>query len=266
MLVFDIVFEPFLRISQNRSIMTLSLKIAQHVTNFGPFTEYGMAETSLRGYIQQLDYLLSQQALEEVIAHCRHILASHPKHLATYRVLGKAMMEKGQHQDASDIFMRVLSADPTDFVAHAGLSIIYEEDNVLDRALWHMERAFEQSPSNEAIQDELRRLRGKRDGKEPTKIQLTRGALARLYTYGSLHQQAIAELTRGIARNPERLDLQALLAETFWESHQELKAGRLAARLLERLPHNLQANRILGELWLSKGREDEAKTIPQARR
>jgi tetratricopeptide (TPR) repeat protein len=218
-----------------------------------------MAETSLRAYSHQLEGLLSQGAFEEVVAHCRHILNRFPKHLDTYRTLGKALLEMGHHQDATDVFLRVLSINPSDFVAHAGMSIIYEEDNALDSAIWHMERAFEVSPNNDAIQAELRRLYGKQRGSEPSKIQLTRSALARLYTTGGLYYQAITELTQGITEEPDRVDLVALLAETLWGSDQDIKAGQVAARLLERLPHSLQANRILGELWLKKGQTDEAR-------
>ena len=221
-----------------------------------------MAETtSLRAYVHQLEGLLSQQAFDEVIKHCRHILERYPKHLDTYRVLGKALLEEGQHQDASDIFLRVLSADPSDFTAHVGLSIIYEEGNALDQTIWHMERAFEVSPNNDAIQDELRRLYGRRDGYEPSKIQLTRGALARLYAKGALFDQALAELTQALAIEPDRVDLLALLAELLWDNDHALKAGEVAARLLKHLPHCLLGNRILGELWLRKGDTKEADSF-----
>lgn len=218
-----------------------------------------MAETNLRTYIHQLEGLFSRRAFDEVITHCQHILERYPKHLDTYRILGKTLLEQGQRQDASDIFLRVLSVDPSDFVAHAGMSMVYEEDGSLAEAIWHMERAFEVSPNNVSIQDELRRLYGKRDGKEPAKVELTRSALARLYAKGTLYQQAIVELTQGITEEPDRVDLQALLAQTLWDSQQPMKAGQVAARLLERLPHSIHANRILAELWHLKGQEKEAR-------
>jgi len=86
----------------------------------------------------------------------------------------------------------ILSVFPDDLLAHAGLSAIHEENRELDKAIWHMEQAFETQPSNQTIQDELRRLIGKRDGSEPSKIRLTRGALIRMYAKGELYQQAIS--------------------------------------------------------------------------
>src|SRR5512147_1282324 len=138
-----------------------------------------MTNLGLDDYTREIDGLLGREAYDEAIAHCLHVLHHFPKNLETYRQLGKSLLEKGQHGDAADVFQRILSADPNDFVAHIGLSIIREEDSQLDQALWHMERAFELAPSNAAVQAELRRLYNRRDGVEPSRIRLNRGALAR---------------------------------------------------------------------------------------
>ena len=43
-----------------------------------------------------------------------------------------------------------------------------------------MEQAFDAQPSNVVVQEELRRLLGRRDGVSPNKIRLSRGALIRI--------------------------------------------------------------------------------------
>src|SRR5512135_2403944 len=149
-----------------------------------------MAIISLRAYNREIEGMVDNNQLDEAVAHCRHILATFPKHIATYRLIGKAHLEQQRISDATDIFQRVLSAIPDDFVSQVGMSIIREDENNLDAAIWHMERAFEAQPYNAAIQDELRRLYGRRDGIEPQKARLTRGALARMYARGDLYQQA----------------------------------------------------------------------------
>jgi len=83
--------------------------------------------------------------------------------------LGQALLEKKRFEDAANVFSMILSVFPDDLLAHAGLSAIHEENRELDKAIWHMEQAFETQPSNQTIQDELRRLIGKRDGSEPLK-------------------------------------------------------------------------------------------------
>ena len=117
-----------------------------------------MAKVSLRIYDREIERLIEQGHTDEAIAHCRHILKVFPKHLETYRLLGKAYLEARRYGEAVDIFGRLLMAVPDDFVAHVGLSIIRDEENKLDDAIWHMERAFEVQSSNAAIQSELQRL------------------------------------------------------------------------------------------------------------
>ena len=132
-----------------------------------------MSIVSLRAYNSEIDSMIDQTRLDEAIAHCRHILSSFPKHIDTYRMLGKAYLENGQNSNAADIFQRVLSAVPDDFISHVGMSVIREEEGNLAASVLHMEQAFESQPYNSEIQIELKRLYGKRDGMEPTKVRLT---------------------------------------------------------------------------------------------
>ena len=164
-----------------------------------------MGNISLRSYFHEIEGLIGKGQIEEAEAHCRHILQSFPKLLAAYRLMGKALLEARQYSDAADIFQRVLSSTPDDFISQVGMSIIREDEGMLDAAIWHMERAFEVQPYNIAIQDELRRLYGRRDGVEPPKVRLTRGALARMYAKGNLYQQAIAELRAGLLEETTRV-------------------------------------------------------------
>jgi tetratricopeptide (TPR) repeat protein len=194
-----------------------------------------MARISLRAYNREIENLIERSQIDQAIAHCRHILKTFPKHIDTYRLLGKAFLESQRYGDAADIFQRVLSSMPEDFVSHVGMSIIREDEGNLDEALWHMERAFEMQPANGAIQDELRRLYGRRDGFEPPKVRLTRGALARMYTKGALYQQAIAELRSALAEDPKRLDLQSLLAHVYFKSGQRVEAVETCSNLLRKL-------------------------------
>jgi tetratricopeptide (TPR) repeat protein len=182
--------------------------------------------------------------LDEAVAHCRHT-STYPKHIATYRLLGKAHLEQQRISDATDIFQRVLSAIPDDFIANVGMSIIREDENNLDASIWHMELAYEAQPSNIAIQDELRRLYGRRDGMQPPKVRLTRGALARMYAKGGLIEQSTAELRSAIAEDPNRPDLQLLLADMFFQNSQRVEAVEICANILKKLPFCLADNQIL---------------------
>lgn len=222
-----------------------------------------MAQISLHDYLQQINILLEENRLSEAVAHCRHILKKFPRHVETYRLYGKALLEQQKFSEAVDIFQRVLSADPEDFISHVGLAITHKEKGEVPQAIWHFERAFEMDPYNAAIQEELRGLYAHRDGLRPERINLTRGALARLYFRGNLYQQAAAELRQILSQNGERLDLQALLAETLWRDDQRVDVVDVCLRILDKTPYCIKANAILAEVWLVTGRSDEAQEYLQ---
>ncbi len=210
-----------------------------------------MAKVSLRIYNRDIEGLIDQGHLDEAIAHCRHILKTFPKHLETYRLLGKAYLEAKRYDEAVDVFSRALMAVPDDFVSHVGMSIIRDEQGKLDEAIWHMQRAFECQPSNSAIQGELRRLFGRRDGMEPPKIRMTRGALAHMYVQGELYPQAISEIKAVLGQEADRDDMKVLLGQAYFHAGQRADASDICQQLLKRYPYCLDANRIMVELLQS---------------
>lgn len=207
-----------------------------------------MSKVALRVYNREIETLIDQAHIEEAIAHCQHILKLYPKHLETYRLLGKTYLEGRRYPEAADIFQRVLMSVPDDFISHLGMSIICDEQKDLDGAIWHMERAFEVNPSNAGVQGELRRLYGRRDGLEPPKIRLTRGALAQMYTKGGQYQQAIAEIKAVLGEDPTRIEMKLLLARALFRGGQKVEATELCIDLLKEFPYCLDANRILVEV------------------
>ena len=217
-----------------------------------------MADTTLKAYIAELKLLLEQEALEEVMGHCRHILQHFPKNVETYRFLARALLEKNRHQEAGDVFQRVLSALPDDFVAHLGLSAVAEEAGQLPLAIWHLERAYEQEPNNGALRDEIKRLYEKRDGVAPERLQVTLGGLAHSYVRGRLYEQAVSELNKALTQMPDRVDLQLLLTQVLWESDRPVEAAEAALKALDQLPDSIEANRIMAMLWLNASRPSDA--------
>ncbi len=222
-----------------------------------------MTKINLRAYNRQIGELITRGAYDEAIAHCRHILEVFPKHVETYRLLGRAYLEVQRYQEAADIFQRVLAAVPDDFVAHFALSKVREQAGDRKAALWHMERAFEVQPSAPAVQDELRRLYEAVEGLAPPRLRLTRGALARMYLRNGLSAQAVAELRSALADEPQRADLMALLAEALYQNGQAVEAANMAASLLRKLPYCLQANRLMARVLEETGRAEEAKPYLQ---
>ena len=204
-----------------------------------------MGNISLRAYSKQIENLIENNNNDQAIHHCKHILLTYPKHLETYRLLAKAYLELQRYADALDILQRILSVVPDDFIAHIGMSIIREDESNLDAAIWHMERAFDIQPSNNAVQEELIRLIGKRDGTEPAKIRLTRGALVRMYLRGNLYTQAIAEARAALKEDPTRLDLQVVLARAYHLAGMKAEAVEMANQMLTSMPYCLESHRVI---------------------
>ncbi len=218
-----------------------------------------MSEIGLRTYLQQIVNMVQDERYEEAILHARHILRHYPKYLAVYRVLGEIYLSNRRFPEAADLFQRVLSAVPDDFLAHFGMATIREEEGNLDAAIWHMERAFEAQPTHVAIQEELRRLYRERDGVAPPRIRFTRVALARIYLHSGLFNQSIVELQAVLQQDPRRLDALALLAQAYYEAGQWVQAADTCNRLLQKLPYCLQANRIMANILRAQGQEEKAQ-------
>ena len=218
-----------------------------------------MARISLRAYNRDIEAMIDRNQIDEAIAHSRYILEFYSKYVDAYRLMGKALLEAQRFSDASDVFHRVLSSVPDDFIAHLGMSIIREDENNLNGAIWHMERSFEVQPSNAAVQVELRRLYGLRDGLSPQKIQLTRGALARMSAKSNLFSQAIAELRSVLSEDPQRPDLQVVLADMYAQSGSRMEAIETCNSLISKLPYCLEANRLLAEILPETERAEKAQ-------
>jgi hypothetical protein len=76
---------------------------------------------------------------------------------------------------------------------------------------------------------------------------------------GQLYSEAVAELRTMLAEEPDRVELQVLLAEALWRDEQKLEASDVALKVLDKMPYCLDANLILGEIWMSGGREEDAE-------
>jgi len=221
-----------------------------------------MAKVTLRAYNREIESMIDRAQLDEAIAHCHHILKTFPKHLETYRLLGKAYLEYKRQKEAEDIFVRVLTVEPNDFVANVGMSIIRDEEDKLDDAIWHMERAFEIQSANPAIQGELQRLYSRRDGMAPPRVRMTRGALAHMYMRGELYPQAISEARSVLKEDGGRVDMQVLLALAFYRSGQKNEAADNANSVLRRYQYCLDANRVMVEI-LGADRPDSVQPYRQ---
>lgn len=211
-----------------------------------------MATISLRDYFSEINSLIESGHANEAIFHCVSILNSYPKCVEVYRLLGQSLLESGRLSESQEVFSQLLSVLPDDFTAHAALSEINSKNHQLDKAIWHLERAFESQPSNAFVQDELRKLYTARDGVPPAKIRLTRGALIRMYAKGELYQQAISEALSLLESDKSRQDIKVLLAKMYSLADHKLEAVEICSDILSQSPYCYEANLIMHEIEQSK--------------
>ncbi len=221
-------------------------------------------QVRLSAYSEAIQNLIQSERYDQAIALCQHILRYYPKHIATYRQMAVANLEKGDLHSAAELFRRVLSADPEDDVAYAGLAIIFERQALIDEAVWHLERAFELNPSHPDLRKELLRLYGERDDRPQTRLRLTPGALARLYVREGLFAQAVQEFRAILSQAPRRLDARLALAEALWHAGQMRDTTQICQEILQALPYCLKANLILAKVLQESGAEEAARYLQSA--
>jgi tetratricopeptide (TPR) repeat protein len=218
-----------------------------------------MTRIALRTYQREIESWIAAGQSPLAITHCRHILHIFPKNIATYRLAGRAYLENHQYNEAADTYLRLLSSVPDDLPAHLGLAVIREGEGQLDSASWHLERAFEIEPASQTLKQELTRLTALRQGGFAASVQLSRAALARMYARGGLLPQVIAELRLAVADEPNRMDLQVMLAHYLEASGRLDEAVPICHTVLQLLPYCLDANQIMTTAAVAAGRNPEAE-------
>lgn len=218
-----------------------------------------MADISLRQYLKTVEQHVQNGRYEEAIAHSRRILEHFPRLAAAYRLLGLALVGLTRWDEAGEVFRRLLSAIPDDFIAHQQLSVIYEKLKRPAESLWHLERALDLQPNDQQSVSRLRELYSKERGMPLERVPMTTAALANQYLNNGLNDQAIEVLQQAVQRMPERVDLKLMLARAQWQIGQHIEAGETAVEVLQTLPYTLAANRIMTELWLEVERPADAQ-------
>jgi len=220
-----------------------------------------MPERSLRDFYDRVQHLIDMESYSEAIETARHILRFFPKCIKAYTLMGQACLEQGEIREAVELFQRTLSADPESTTAWIGLASAYEQDELPDVTAWHLERAFELDSSNAGVRQELQKLYSQLHNIKELRLKLNSAALGRIYLKGGMYQQAAGEFHSVLEKEPELNHIKVGLATALWNLGQRVEAAEVCLDLLDELPNCLQANLILGEIWLRGDREEEGQRL-----
>jgi tetratricopeptide (TPR) repeat protein len=204
-----------------------------------------MQKIPLRVFYRTIDDLILNQQSDAAISRAKYLLQKFPKNLSVYRLLGKAFLDKQDFENAEFIFNKILAIDPDDFVSHIGLSIISQNFGDLEKAQISMMLAYELQPSNESLQNEVKRLHESRTDAALNKIRMTRGTLIKMYSRSQLADQTIAEARLGIQESPDRVDYKIHLAKMLDTSGKEIDAIQTCMEIIQILPYCYAALLIL---------------------
>ena len=208
-----------------------------------------MADVTLHESLEQMRAHLRANKYSDAYALGQHILHFYPKHIETYTVLAQVCLATNDLAGATDLLRRVLSADPENVLGLAGMALISEAQDKHDEALWYLERAYEIQPSNDELRGELLRVRELFYGTTPARIELTPGALARVYARQGQYTQAINEFRRLLRNDSKRYDARVGLAEALYRAGRTDEAAQIAQAVMADAPYALKPNLILGALW-----------------
>lgn len=203
---------------------------------------------TVASYVEAAKGALLAGDADQAAVVCRHVLSYWPKHVEANCLLAEALRDQGETDQAKDLYLRVVSADPTNLIAHWALSLIAEAEHDHEWATWELLRAWEAGPEHPELRKELQRLTG-------SKPSLTPLALAQLYAAGGLFDKAVEELRKLLAAEPGRLDVAVALAENLWRAGLPEEAARACETILDDSPDCLKANLLLG-CWLYGGSDE----------
>ena len=114
-----------------------------------------MPVIEIDNYLKKIDKLTDNGNLEQSAFHCLYLLRQFPKMLRIYERLGRIFLEMDNYNGALNIYLRLCSSQPDNFLNHISLAYTYVECGRTENAIMHCETANCLQPDNETIEKDL---------------------------------------------------------------------------------------------------------------
>ena len=107
-------------------------------------------------YLKKIDKLTDNGNLDQAAFHCLYLLRQYPKMVKLYERLGRTFLEMDNYNGALNIYLRLCSSQPDNFLNHISLAYTYVECGRTENSIMHCETARCLQPDNEAIERDLK--------------------------------------------------------------------------------------------------------------
>ncbi|MEA2522778.1 MAG: hypothetical protein QOF73_5, partial [Thermomicrobiales bacterium] len=167
------------------------------------------------------------------------------------RILGEALLERGEAEPAIDHFDRALALDPLSVVARLGLGVAAEERKDPGLAYTHYLHAWEINPALDQVRGQLVRLRAELGSQD--RLHPTRAGLAGIHTRTGQFGRAASEWRAILAMDPANVRARTSLAEVLWRAGDDAGAGAMCREVVRVSPDNARALAMLADIEKRQG-------------
>ncbi len=217
-----------------------------------------MGQTALNDSVRAIEAEIAAGRPERALALCQDAQAAHPRALAVLRVMGEVYLAMRKTREAVGALDRALAGNPEDARACCARAIVQQMQGDSMGALAWYRRACDIRPDDTVLRSAYRELATPLGQPAYTP---TRMGLARLYLRGDLFPHAIREFETLLAEQPDSLEAQVGLAETFWRARRPQTAAECCRRILVNTPSCVKALLILAVTEQTAGNTDEAQRL-----
>ena len=208
-----------------------------------------LSTLTLDAALSEASEWVAAHQFEQAIQRCNELLAAYPAAVRVIRARAQALESSEEPAQAIDDYRRVLEILPTDDASLLGLARCLNATDQRSEAATLARQVLDYAPQNaEALQiasDEL-------IGKPPDGIIARSRALLK----GGITGRAITLMRRINEAEPDRTDVQALLAEMLWRNGVRITTAELCQAILDDQPDCLNAHVILSAIWAQAGNSD----------
>lgn len=93
-----------------------------------------MEKKTLGEYTETIDKLIKENSFDIAYHHAVYLLRQFPKHLTTYKQLGRISLEQGHFDRGIEFYLRVLAVEPVNYRNYLAIAIAYQNKKEFRRA------------------------------------------------------------------------------------------------------------------------------------